>query len=731
MKRITLLLYIMVLTIPAMAQQGKEQDFVFDTKNTTLYFTATVDAPFAFRYYGKKVANVQQLKRSGALLRQDAYPAFGINCINESALHVTHSDGNMSTELHFDAYTKTQIDDNVTIHKVALSDPKYPFYVNLFYKTYYNEDVIEVWTEISHTEKRPVTLFKYASFQMPLHVSEAWLTHFHGEWGGEFGMVQEKLNRGLMTIKNREGVRNTQRDNPSFMLTLDEQPSEDHGEVIAGALAYTGNYKISFESDIRNTYNIVAGINEEASQYVLEKDEVFETPKFILTHSNQGKGQVSRNMHTWARQYKLLGGNEERMVLLNSWEGVYFKVNEPVMFDMIDDIAALGGELFVMDDGWFGDKYPRNNGTSSLGDWMVCKEKLPNGLQPLIDRAEAKGIKFGIWFEPEMINDKSELFEQHPEWVISQPNRETVKGRGNSQMTLDMSNPEVQDFVYHTIHNVLVKHPKIAYIKWDANHFISNYGSNFLPANKQSHLYIEYHRGLKSTLERIRKDHPDVVMQACASGGGRVSYGYLPYFHEFWTSDNTDALTRIYMQWGTSHFFPAIAMASHVSAAENHQTKRILPLKFRFDVAMTGRLGMEMQPKDLTENEKGFAKNAISTYKQIRPIVQFGDLYRINSPFDGKSSASLMYVSREKDKAVYFVYAVENWHGQLFFPPFKMKGLDADKKYRVTEINKMGEKSQLAGDLETFSGDFLMSVGLEINLKKQYDSSVVLVEATE
>lgn len=275
---------------------------------------------------------------------------------------------------------------------------------------------------------------------------------------------------------------------------------------------------------------------------------------------------------------------------------------------MMNDISSLGGELFVMDDGWFGEKYPRVGDHAGLGDWVTDKNKLPDGVNGLLHTAKQHGIKFGIWIEPEMVCKQSELYEKHPDWVIHQPDRSIAYGRGGGQMVLDLSNPEVQDFVFGVVDRLMTQYPELAYIKWDANMTLANYGSSYLSKEKQSHLYIDYHRGFRKIVERIRLKYPDLVMQACASGGGRANYGVLAGFDEFWVSDNTDALQRIYMQWGTSYFFPSIAMASHVSASPNHQTGRRVPLKFRFDVAMMGRLGMEMQPSSMTEQEQVFSK---------------------------------------------------------------------------------------------------------------------------
>ena len=408
--------------------------------------------------------------------------------------------------------------------------------------------------------------------------------------------------------------------------------------------------------------------------------------------------------------------------------GVYFKVNQEGMDRMMADLADLGGELFVMDDGWFGDKYPRNNGETSLGDWTVCREKLPQGIEGLTESARKHGVKFGIWIEPEMTNTRSELYEKHPDWVIQQPYRENRKGRGGTQQVLDLSNPAVQEFVFGVVDRLMTAHPDIAYIKWDDNMTLYNYGSTFLPADRQSHLYIEYHRGMDKVLRRIREKYPRLVMQSCASGGGRVNYGVLPYYDEFWTSDNTDALQRIYMQWGVSNFYPAVAMASHVSASPNHQTGRNVPLKLRFDVAMSGRLGLELQPSKMTGKEKEFARRAIANYKEIRPIVQQGDLYRLISPYDKTGYASLMYVAPEKDRAVWFVYKLEHFLN-MPSPAFRMAGLDPGKRYRITELNVDGKP--VPQDGKTFSGAFLMENGLEFTVGKEYASRVLELKAVE
>ena len=311
-----------------------------------------------------------------------------------------------------------------------------------------------------------------------------------------------------------------------------------------------------------------------------------------------------------------------------------------------------------------------------------------------------------------MANTTSELYEKHPDWIIKAPGREPVQGRGGTQVVLDLSNPKVQDYVFSIVDNLLTKYPEIAYIKWDANAPVMNHGSQYLPMADQSHLYIEYHRGLINVCERVRAKYPDVVIQDCASGGGRANYGLLPYFDEFWVSDNTDALQRVFMQWGTSYFFPAIAMASHISAVPNHAVYRTTSIKFRCDVAMSGRLGMEIQPKNMTDEEKAFCRQAITDYKRIRPVVQFGDLYRLHSPYSGDNLASLMYVSADKQKAVFFWWKLETFKNQ-HLPRIRMSGLDANRMYKVHELNRVDD-TPLSCEGKTYSGAYLMQTGLEM-----------------
>lgn len=695
------------------------QNICISTPNTSLVLKAQKGGELKYLYYGNKLSetdfeNIEQASNCN----HNAYPVYGMNCPGEVALSVKHADGNMSTQMSV-VDVDTYKDEQTTVTSIKLKDNAYPFYVDVYYKAYSDVDMIETWTEISHTEKKPVLLTQYSSAYLPIRRGNVWLSHLYGSWANEGQLAQEQLEPGMTVIKNKDGVRNSHTSHSEVMFSLDGKPQENKGRVIGAALCYTGNYKLRIDTDDSDYHQFYAGINEENSSYSLDKKEVFRTPALAITYSNEGLSGVSRNFHKWGRMYKLAHGDKERDILLNSWEGVYFDINQKGMDQMMEDISSMGGELFVMDDGWFGDKYPRNNDSSSLGDWVVDEKKLPEGIDGLIRDAKKHGIKFGIWIEPEMANTTSELYEKHPEWIIKSPQREPVLGRGGTQVVLDLANPEVQDFAFDIVDNLMTKHPEIAYIKWDANMAIMNHGSNYLTKDNQSHMYIEYHKGFEKVCQRIREKYPDLVIQACASGGGRANYGYLPYFDEFWVSDNTDALQRVYMQWGTSYFFPAIAMASHISAAPNHQTFRTIPLKYRIDVAMSGRLGMEIQPKNMTDEEKDLCRKAIADYKKIRPVVQFGDIYRLISPYDKLGVASLMYISDVKDKAVFYWWKTEHFVNQ-HLPRVTMAGLDPEKKYKVMELNRI-DNVPLEFEGKVFSGAYLMANGLEIPYNHKVD----------
>ena len=730
MKFKSMALLMLTMAMPAMADQ-----VTVNTQGVSLVLDVENGQPAKYLYFGARLDERDKANLSvTANGRMDVYPAYGLNTPAESALALRHADGNMSTALVATGYDSRQ-EANATVTVIHLKDAVYPVKVDLCYRAYKDVDLIEAWSEITNEEKGTVTLTTFASAMLPIRRGNVWMSHLSGTWASEGYVNNELLTPGEFVIRNADGTRNSHTDHAEVMFSLDGKGQENVGRVIGAALVYGGNYKLKAVTDDTDYHYFFAGINEENSEYHLRKGETFKTPALALTFSNEGLSGASRNFHKWGRKYVLAHGSQLRDILLNSWEGVYFDINQQGMDQMMADIASMGGELFVMDDGWFGTKYQRNSDNCALGDWEVDRKKLPDGIEGLLRDAKKNGVKFGIWIEPEMTNTTSELYEKHPDWVVKAPKRDAVLGRGGTQLVLDLSNPKVQDYAFSIVDNLLSKYPEIAYIKWDANMGIMNHGSQYLSMTDQSHLYIAYHQGLRKVVDRIRAKYKDVVIQCCASGGGRANWGMLRDFDEFWVSDNTDAFQRIYMQYGTSYFFPAIAMACHISAVPNHTVFRTTSLKYRIDVAMSGRLGMEIQPKNMTDEEKALCKKAISQYKEIRPVVQMGDLYRLVSPYNNEGLASLMYVSEAKDKAVFYWWKMANFYN-VHLPRVKMAGLDANRIYKVRELNAIDLKP-LYCEGKAYTGKYLMDHGLEMpytnevewGKKTDWSSRVIYLEA--
>jgi alpha-galactosidase len=409
------------------------------------------------------------------------------------------------------------------------------------------------------------------------------------------------------------------------------------------------------------------------------------------------------------------------MTLLNNWESTHTDFTEARLVELFGEGKKLGIDLFLLDDGWFGNNYPRNDDKAGLGDWQEDKKKLPSGLGYLVREAEKQGIKFGIWLEPEMVNPKSDLYNKHPNWVLKLPNREENYGR--NQLVLDLINPEVQDFIFSIVDNMMKKNPGIAFIKWDCNRSMTNAYSPFLK-EKQTHLYIEYTRSFYKIMKRIRESYPHLPIMLCSGGGGRTDYEALKYFTEFWPSDNTDGLERIYIQWGYSYFFPANTISAHITNMGKQS------LKFRTDVAMMGKLGYDIRLENFTPQELTFSNEAVKTYKRISDIIWFGDLYRLISPYE-ENRAVVMYVSEKKDRAILFNYNMNTRRKDLF-SKVTLQGLDSQKKYRLKEINLFpGTRSAQPDDDKVFTGEYLMNIGVNLSPGRPVPLTSNIFEITE
>lgn len=663
----------------------------------------------------------QYAASDGAVSRRgwEAYSTSGNEDFFEPALGVTHADGNMTTYLYYKSHNQQPVTGG-TMTTIHLADNKYPFEVTLYYVAYQSQNVIKTWSEITHQEKRPVTLSQYASAMLYFNEPQYWLTEFSSDWAKEVQMSEQQLQFGKKVIDTKLGSRAAMHTQPFFEIGLDGPVRENSGYVLMGTLGWTGNFRFTFEVDNVGILRVLPGINPYASPYQLKAGETFTTPEFIFTLSYNGTSQGSRNLQAWARKYGLKDGQGTRLTLLNNWENTAFNFNQDILARLMKEAGHIGVDMFLLDDGWFGNKHPRSSDNAGLGDWEVTKDKLPGGIAALCKAADEAGVKFGIWIEPEMVNPASELYEKHPDWVIEQPNRDTYYYR--NQLVLDMSNPQVQDYVFGVVDNILTENPDVAYFKWDCNSPITNIYSPYAK-DRQGQLYIDHVRGIYNVLHRIEQKYPDIPMMLCSGGGARCDYEALKYFTEFWCSDNTDPVERAYIQWGFSQFFPAKAMAAHVTSWNRNTS-----VKFRTDMASMCKLGFDIGLQELSAEELAYVRTAVANWKRLNPAIMDGEQYRLVSPYQTNHMA-IEYVDSTRNMAVLFAYDLAPRYKEKL-NRIKLQGLDPSKQYLVQEINLMpGSDPKAPQHGMTLSGDYLMKVGLDAFTWRHNTSTVLELTA--
>ena len=687
------------------------------TNNTDLVLKVSPKGRLYQVYFGDKLKNAADYDNltwntyaasDGAVSTRghEVYAGSGNEDYFEPAVAITHADGNMTTYLYYKG-VETKAIDGGTETIITLQDNKYPDTVKLHYAAYDKENVIKAWTEISHNEKNPVTLWRYSSTMLYFDASKYFLTSYHSDWAKEGQPETVQLTAGKKIIDTKLGTRAAMHTEPFFELGLNEPAKENEGNVVLGTIGWTGNFRFTFEVDNVGGLRVIPAINPYASDYKLRAGETFTTPEFIFTTSSTGVGQASRNLHDWARRYQVNMGMGDRLSLLNNWENTGFDFDQKSLAELMKDAKDLGVDMFLLDDGWFANKYPRKDDHAGLGDWDVTHSKLPEGIPGLVRDAKTAGVKFGIWVEPEMVNPKSELFEKHPDWVIQQPNRETYYYR--NQLVLDISNPKVQDYVFGVVDRIMTENPDVAYFKWDCNSPITNIYSPYHKAN-QGNTYIDHVRGVYNVMSRIKAKYPNLPMMLCSGGGGRMDYEALKYFTEFWCSDDTDPYERLYIQWSLSKFFPAKTMGSHVTNWNKNTS-----VKFRTDVCSSCKLGFDIDLKPLKgTDDYTFVQQAVKNWTRLKPVILDGDQYRLVSPYETDHSA-LNYVSKDKSHAVLFAYNLHPRYKEPRLLKVRMQGLDPQRQYTVEEINLMpGTQSTFDFNGKRFSGDYLMKVGLDV-----------------
>lgn len=693
----------------AMSMYAAGEQIVVETDDNAIVFTVGDNNRLYQSYFGQRLNGAADYK--ALPLGTEAYLTHGMEDYFEPALHINRADGNPSTLLEYKKH-ETVSHEGSTETVITLADPVYGDEVVLHYEAFGPENVFKSWTEITNREKTPVELEKFASSMLHFDAPKYIVTQYSGDWANEANSLDQELHFGKKVIDTKLGARENMFVSPFFQLSLGDKATETSGDVLVGTLGWSGNFRFVFEVDNLGKLRVISGINPYFSQYPLAKGETFRTPEFIFTLSDKGTGEASRNLHDWARRHQIKDGKGDRMTLLNNWEATYFDFDEDKLVSLIGEAKELGVDMFLLDDGWFGNKYPRHSDTQALGDWEVTADKLPNGIARLTEEADRQGVKFGLWIEPEMVSPKSELYEKHKDWVITLPNRDEYYFR--NQLVLDLTNPKVQDYVFGVVDGLMTRYPGIAYFKWDCNSPITNIFSNYEGKN-QSKLYIDYVKGLYSVLDRIAAKYPDLPMMLCSGGGGRTDYKGLEYFTEMWPSDNTDPIERLFIQWGYSQVFPAKVQCAHVTT-----WNKKAPVKFRTNVAMMGKLGFDLNLHELTSEELAFCKGAIKDYNRLKPVILDGDQYRLVSPYSG-NHASTMFVGKDGRQAVVFAFDVHPRYNEKL-DNVNLQGLDATRNYSVREINLAdGSQSQ---DVKTYSGKYLMTVGLPLFTRNDLSSRV-------
>ena len=626
------------------------------------------------------------------------------------AVSMVYADGSRTMELHYESHQvykgkykleglpATYVEDagEADTLEIVLRDQLKNLKVVLLYCAYNTLDVITRAVKIVNEGEAAVVLEKVMSASVDYENADYDLITLPGAWGRERYIERNLIRSGVQSVESRRGASSLQM-NPFFALA-EPCANEEYGQVYGYNLVYSGNFTAGVEVDQLFKTRAWIGINHHDFSWLLEQGEAFIAPEAVMVYSSQGLGAMSRTYHKLYRTRLVRGKyrDEVRPILANNWEATYFDFNEEKILALAKEAASLGIELLVLDDGWFG---KRNDDRSSLGDWFVNKEKLPAGIERLAEKVNAYGIQFGLWFEPEMVSPDSELYREHPDWCIHVPGRKRNECR--NQLTLDMSRPEVCDYVVEAV-SAILDTANISYVKWDMNRHMSELGSAGLMAERQKEMPHRYMLGLYSVMERIVSSHPNVLFESCSSGGGRFDPGMLYYMPQTWTSDNSDAVDRLYIQYGTSLAYPISAMGAHVSAVPNHQVGRVTSLKMRGDVAMSGNFGYELDLTRFSEQEKEQVRAQIAQYKELRTFIQRGDMYRLENPFEG-NEAAWMFIS-EDGKDIFAAYFRILSKVNQGIARMRFKALNPDAIYEVIGENRY------------YSGDELMNIGLVVEL---------------
>lgn len=576
---------------------------------------------------------------------------------------------------------------------VTMQDPVTLLKIELYYGVFEKNDVITRTVKVINEGNSTVRLNQVASACLDMPFGKWDMIHFHGRYSVERKMERSPLIHSIQTIASKRGI-SSHHHNP-FVILCDPEANENYGDCYGFMFMYSGNHKIEIELDQLENVRLVMGIHDSQFSWDLKPQEEFYAPEVILSFSKKGLTHLSHNYHRIIRNNVCRGKykNKRCPVLINNWEATYFDFDEEKILGIAKQASELGVEMMVLDDGWFG---TRDSDNSGLGDWFINKKKFPKGLKHLISRINNLGMKFGIWIEPEMVNEDSELYRKHPEWAFTQPGRKPMMSR--NQMVLDMSREDVRDYLYDCF-ATLFRENNIEYVKWDMNRALADVYSNELPPERQGEVSHRYVLGIYDLMDRLTREFPDILFEGCAGGGGRFDAGILYYAPQIWCSDDTDPIERLKIQYGTSFGYPSCVVGAHVSASPNEQTGRTTPLNTRGILAMSGTFGYELDPGKMTEEEKKEIKEQIETFKKYHELIQTGVYYRLSNPFKTPSYTAWQFVSEDKSESlVNFVVASPKPNGRPV--RLRFKGLEKQGIYVIE-----GEEDK------TYSGSALMYGG--------------------
>ncbi|KAI6762273.1 hypothetical protein HG531_002826 [Fusarium graminearum] len=705
--------------------------FALNGKNVSYRFhvdSATGD--LLLDHFGSRVTEnpIAQIQSNGggwstqAHLRRE-FPDLGRGDFRTPAVHIKHAKGFTVCDFRYKSYTITKgkpaleklpctfgSDDDVSTLVIHLCDEQSSVGADLSYSIFPNSDAIVRNVRVINNSDDVIVVEKLASFSVDFPHDEYDMLHLRGEWTRECNRTRRKVEYGTQGFGSTTGY-SSHYHNP-FLSLVNPTTTESHGDAWGFSLVYTGSFNVEVEKSHQGLTRAVIGINPCQLSWPLRSGETLQSPECVSIFSNLGIGEMSRKFHRLYRRNLIRSKfvNETRPVLLNSWEGLYFNFDQKTIYKLAQESAKLGAKLFVLDDGWFGDKHPRINDHAGLGDWVVNPKRFPDGLGPLVEsvnKLKAAGseenLQFGIWVEPEMVNQKSELYEQHPEWVLSAGTY--TRSETRQQLVLNVALPEVQEYIIDSVAKILDSAP-ITYVKWDNNRAMHESPT---PGNQHAYMLGIYH-----VFDVLTTRFPHVLWEGCASGGGRFDPGILQYFPQVWTSDNMDAYDRVHIQFGTSLVYPPSTMGAHVCSSPNDVTGRSIPMRFRAHVAMMGgSFGFELDPDHTPEEDKKQIPELIALAERINPIIISGDMWRLVLPEKSNFPAAI-FVSEDGSEAVLFAFQLMSTTVSNF-PLLRLAGLDPNARYKLD-----------GGDIH--SGATLMNGGIQYRFGTDYDSKVVLLE---